>query len=113
MQAGRLDQIITFESNAVARDSTYKALTETWSTFLTCAAEVQFLPPTAARGEQVIDAQVQSSIRVKIRTRYYAGIGPTMRINHGGKYYRIQDVAVFGRNEELRITAVEWNEGRR
>lgn len=110
MQAGKLDQMISFESLTPVRDGVYSALTEMPATFLTCAAELQF---RSARGEQVVDAQIQSSLRVLVRTRYYAGILPTMRINHAGKYYRIQDVAVVGRNEELRITAVEWNEGRR
>lgn len=111
MQAGSLDRMIAFEAPTVVRDGTYSALTSSWATFATVAANRMFRSGT--RPEQVIDGQVQSMQRVHYRCRWYPGVTVKMRINDGGKYYQILEVAEYGRNEELRIVAVDWNEGRR
>lgn len=111
MQAGSLDRMITFEVPTTSRDGTYGAVTNTWAAFATVAANRVFR--SAVKPEDVINGQVQSTQRVHYRLRWIAGVLPTMRINDEGKYYQILEVAEFGRREELRIIAVEWNEGRR
>lgn len=111
MQAGRLDQVITIEALTTSRDATFSAVQQSWTPYATLLADVQFR--NVPRPEQVIDEQVHSMMRVHIRARYYPGVDAKMRVNHDGKYYQILDAVVIGRNEELRLTAVEWNEGRR
>lgn len=112
MQAGRLDQRIDLEALTTARDPVYLQAEKTWTPFVQdVPADIQFR--SVGTPEPVIGAQQQSLMRVFIRIRYLAGVLSSMRVKHGAKYYQILDVVPFGRNEETRITAVEWNEGRR
>lgn len=111
MLAGRLDQEITLQTASMARDGTYSAAAVTYSNFATVWAEVRFR--TLANPEPVIAGQKQSTLRATFRIRYLPGVTSTMRINHGGRYYQVLDWNVIGRNEEIYINAVEWNEGRR
>lgn len=111
MQAGSLDRVITFEALTTSRDGTYSAVQQSWAAYATVAANRMFR--SGVKPEQVVDGQVQSMQRVHYRCRWYPGVTASMRINDGGKYYQVLEVAEVGRNEELRIIAVDWNEGRR
>lgn len=111
MQAGQYDQQITLQSLSTARDGTFSAQTTSYVDFATVWASVKFR--SAPTAEPVVAGQKQSNLRAAIRIRYLPGVLPTMRINHGGRYYQVLDWNVIGRNEEIHINAVEWNEGRR
>lgn len=111
MQAGRYDQQITLQSLVVARDLTYSAITPSYADFATVWSRVTFTNTSAP--EPIVAGQQQSTLRATFRIRYLAGVLATMRIKHGDRYYQVLDWNVVGRNKEIWITAVEWNEGRR
>lgn len=112
MQAGSLDQVIDIEDRTEVRDPVYLQPVPTWTTFaagIPCNIAYRSL----GTPEPVVGAQQQSGMRIFLRMRYVPGILPRMRVKHGTRYLQILDVQPYGRNKETRITAVEWNEGRR
>lgn len=111
MQAGQMDQQIVLQTLTTVRDPVYGQPVNSYTDFATVWAAVKF--KNVGQPEPTIAGQQQSTLRALFRIRYLAGVLPTMRINHGGRFYQVLDWNVMGRNEGIHINAVEWNEGRR
>ena len=111
MQLGCMDQQITLQTLSVARDAVYGEAVQTYSDAATVWAEVKYRPASVPEPE--VAGQKQATLRVNIRMRYYSTMDTKMRIKHGARYYQVLDYWTVGRNEETRISASEWNEGRR
>ena len=110
MQLGNLNRQITFQSASVSRSATYAAAKVSYSDFATVWASVTFA--SVSSPESVTAGAVQSTQRLRIICRYIDGLTNTMRIKDGTRFYQILDWNVIGRNEGIRITAAEFNEGR-
>lgn len=100
MRAGDLDRKITIESRTESRSAT-GAATYTWAALATVWAKVK-----PVRGQEYFAAQqVNAQIDAVFTIYYRADITRTMRINYGGEYYDIQDIAELGRGEGLELYA--------
>jgi SPP1 family predicted phage head-tail adaptor len=111
MQLGALDQQITLQTLTTARDATYGEAVQTFSDAYTTWAEIKYRAVSVPEPE--VAGQKQATVRISIRMRYYDGMNTKMRVKHGTRFYQVLDYWTVGRNEETRINASEWNEGRR
>lgn len=104
MRAGNLRDYITIQSLTTGQDA-YGGVTETWGTFVSVWAEVQYLT-----GNELWRAQqANSEARGKVRIRYRSDIKPTMRIKHGDVYLDILTVLPLdNKSRELELLFKEW-----
>jgi SPP1 family predicted phage head-tail adaptor len=87
--AGQLDQRITIEHKAVARNAIGEEV-ETWSAFATVWA--RYLP--ARVDERLAGAQLQGEFEARFRIRRLAGVDPEMRVTWRGERYDLAGPAV-------------------
>lgn len=108
MQAARLRQRITFESQSSSKDS-FGQPVQSWSTVLTCWAAVE---PLSGR-ELMAARQVASEITHRVIVRYQAALAVprtvmAYRVNFGGRYFDIREALnVEERDREVHLLCVE------
>jgi len=87
MEAGKLRQEIIIQQYSSSAN-TYGEIIKTWSTYLSCYAEV-----LSNRGSQKIEAdKVKSDIDTMFRVRWDSGIRTNMRISYKNVYYNIVNI---------------------
>ena len=111
MQIGLMDQQITLQTCTTTRDATYGEAVQSFADTFTTWAEIKYRAVSVPEPE--VAGQKQATVRISIRMRYYSGMNTQMRVKHGTRFYQVLDYWTVGRDEETRVNAVEWNEGRR
>lgn len=87
MKAGLLRHRVTIQSKTVTRNTIGEDVV-TWGTHASLWASV-----TPLRGTEYVSLRQQGSdLTTRIRTRYVAGVIPSMRVLHGTDAYEIQEV---------------------
>jgi len=97
MQAGKLRHRVQLQYPSDTRDA-HGGITRSWSTSATVWASVEPLT-----GRELLDAQqVESQSDTRVRIRYYQGIAPKWRVQHGQHVYNVLHVGdVDVRNREM------------
>ena len=99
MKAGNLRHYITIEQQTETFNSEGELII-TWTTFKSVWAEIL---PLVGR-EYWSSKQVNAETTGKLRTRYYPGITPKMRIKFGNRYFEILGVInIEEKGEEMVI----------
>jgi len=103
MRAGELRHRVTIQEAVTAQNS-FGEETPSWQDVATVWAAVEPL-----QGREYFDAQKQvAEVDTRVRVRYRAGIGPTMRVVWGVHTYDIGAVLdVGGRHRELHLMCRE------
>jgi head-tail adaptor len=112
MRAAQLDTKIVIQYKVLARDPTTKAQTWTWGAFVTRWARVEESTGGDGGGGEMVRGQVLQYARpTRILMRYVEGVTSAMRVvrNSDGRIFRINGVAVIGRNVDLRLTCTDWS----
>lgn len=98
---GDYRHLLEFKQQQTTQDE-YGGLVTTWVTFAQAWGSAEEL----SGDEYWVAQQVASSVSIRFRIRYMAGLGPLQRVIYGGKSWDI--VAVLdpdGRRRELEILA--------
>jgi SPP1 family predicted phage head-tail adaptor len=90
MDAGKFDELVTIESYTESVSSNTGQRTQSWSTYAQVWAQVK----ESDFGSELVGAErVEHKTRVNFITRWDAGFNVKMRINWGGNYYNILNIA--------------------
>ena len=102
IRAGKLRQVITYQSKAQALDE-YGGVTETWTDFATVRASVA---PLIGK-DLLASMAAQSTAEMRINHRYLQGITSAMRIVWDGVDYEIvgEPANVHGLSREIEVYA--------
>lgn len=105
MRSGALRHRITIEELTNAQD-TLGGEAGTWSDF---AANIPASYEPLTGKEFVAAEQENAQAQARFRIRYLAGVSPAMRINFGGRLFKITAPPIDprGGNRELQLMAVE------
>lgn len=103
MESGRLRHRIRLETPASVQDG-YGDPVPTWALQAVTWAEVS---PLVGR-ERFAAQQVEGEVDHRVRLRYQAGLGPTLRVVWQGRRFDVKAVLNLGeRNEELELLCTE------
>jgi SPP1 family predicted phage head-tail adaptor len=90
MDAGKFDELVTIESYTESVSSNTGQRTQSWSTYAQVWAQVK----ESDFGQEPTNAdRREHKTRVNFITRWDAGFNVKMRINWGGNYYNILNIA--------------------
>lgn len=104
MEAGKLRHRITFQTRSVSQDA-YGGQVDTWTDAVTNVAAA--IEPLSVR-ELMVAQAAQNETRLKVSTRYFAGLTPAMRITYGSRIFNILGITnVEERNRELQFLCSE------
>lgn len=108
LDAGKLNQRISFQTNGTTRDPVYNTPVEGWTTAFTCWAEVEDVLPS--RADRVAGEISIAARPARIRIRYRTDVDGAMRILFGSRVFRIvAGPAVIGNKDGLELMAEEYS----
>ena len=90
MDSGRFDELISIESYTESVSSNTGQRVRSWSEFASAWAQVK----ESDQGTEPLNAdRKEHKTRISFTIRYISGLNPKMRINWGGNYYNILNIA--------------------
>ena len=104
MRAGTMRNKVVIQSLTTSQDA-YGGVTESWATFDTVWADIQYLTGNELWRAQQANSQAQGKVKIRYRT----GILPTMRVKHGDDYLEIISVLpADNKGKELELLFKRW-----